>query len=150
MLEIKLFNPSWPLRPISGAKVDIIPFTLISACSFDCRLCSKVFSGVSICSKPFRFVQITPQRPARMRAPVSILTSVITLIHFSHTQMLRCYGVTASAHHPARFPDGLSPPASRPVSRSSLKTGHSASSTTAGTASSPHVAADQSSGCMPF
>ena len=57
MLEIKLFNPSWPLRPISGAKVDNIPFTVISTRSFDCRLCSKVFSGVSICSKPFRFVQ---------------------------------------------------------------------------------------------
>jgi hypothetical protein len=94
-----LFHSVWPLRPISGAKVDIIPFTLISACSFDCRLCSKVFSGVSICSKPFRFVQITSQRPAKMRAPVSILTSVITLIHFSlHTDVtvLRCYGVSAS------------------------------------------------------
>ena len=51
MLEIKLFNPCWPLRPISGAKVVIIPFTVISTCSFDCPLCSKVFSGVSICSK---------------------------------------------------------------------------------------------------
>ena len=62
MLEIKLFNPCWPLWPISGAKVVIIPFTVISTCSFDCPLCSKVFSGVSICSKPFRFVQKTTTR----------------------------------------------------------------------------------------
>ena len=62
MLEIKLFSSflfSWQMStvPISGAKVDIIPYSFISWRSFDFRQCSKVFSGVSICSNPFRFVQ---------------------------------------------------------------------------------------------
>jgi hypothetical protein len=62
MLEIKLFSSflfSWRMSavPISGAKVDIIPYSFISWRSFDFRQCSKVFSGVSICSNPFRFVQ---------------------------------------------------------------------------------------------
>ena len=56
MLEIKLFSSflfSWRMSavPISGAKVDIIPYSFISWRSFDFRQCSKVFSGVSICSK---------------------------------------------------------------------------------------------------
>ena len=62
MLEIKLFSSflfSWQMSavPISGAKVDIIPYSFISWRSFDFRQCSKVFSDVSICSNPFRFVQ---------------------------------------------------------------------------------------------
>ena len=62
MLEIKLFSSflvGWRMSavPISGAKVDIIPYSFISWRSFDFRQCSKVFSGVSICSNPFRFVQ---------------------------------------------------------------------------------------------
>ena len=69
MLEIKLFAfflISWRMSavPISGAKVDIFLISHISRRSFDCRLCSKVFSGVSICSKTFRFVQNTPKGPA--------------------------------------------------------------------------------------
>ena len=69
------FLISWRISavPISGAKVDIILISHISRRSFDCRLCSKVFSAVPICSNPFRFVQKRCFYPPKKGQPIQLL-----------------------------------------------------------------------------